>query len=443
VFSSASKFPRTRNPRGWPLLGHLPAFYKDKLAFLDRCAESTLPVIQLQVGEPTILLREPTDIGYVLQEAASSFAKSPLISGEQGRRLFGQGVLTSSGDRHRRLRAALQPVFSRASAMKFAPAVVESVNQITTSWRDGDVLNLGEVMPGIAQTVASQLLFGPGYSPRSAELNQAFRTRREYLQFRFSFPFSWSERLPIPLRFRYQRAMRTIRDYVQVRIADARRQPDSSCLLGLMAATALTDEESLDEGIALGVTGYEPIGESLVWTMWLIACHPEVQAKLHAEAVQYSRQGLPDSTQLPYTWAVLQESMRLYPPTWLFLRYATMPVTLPSGASVPTGTKLYLSPWIIHRDPRFYEEPLRFRPERFIAPKEKQRPRLAYFPFGAGVRMCLGTHFTELEGTLILASLIRDFNLNLLSAGPIRPKPRITLQAANPIRVRMERRLLN
>jgi cytochrome P450 len=228
-----------------------------------------------------------------------------------------------------------------------------------------------------------------------------------------------------------------------VRIADARRQPDSSCLLGLIAATALTDEESLDEGIALGVTGYEPIGESLVWTMWLIACHPEVQAKLHAEAVQYSRQELPDSTHLPYTWAVLQESMRLYPPTWLFLRYATLPVTLPSGASVPAGTKLYLSPWIVHRDPRFYEEPLRFRPERFIAPTERQRPRLAYFPFGAGVRMCLGTHFTELEGTLILASLIRDFKVSLLSAGPIRPKPRITLQAANPIRVRMERRLLN
>ena len=440
MFSSESKVPRTCTPRAWPLLGHLPAFYKDKLAFLDHCAESTLPVIQLQVGEPTILLREPADIGYVLQEAASSVAKSPLISGEQGRQIFGQGVLTSSGDRHRRLRAALQQVFSRASAMKFAPAVVESVKQITTSWKNGEVLNLGAVMPEIAEAVASRLLFGTGYLRRSAELNRAFRTRREYLQFRFSFPFSWAAWVPVPLRFRYQSAMRTIRDYVQARIADARRQPDSSCLLELMAATSLTDAELLDEGIALGITGYEPVGESLIWTMWLIACHPEVQAKLHAEAVQYSRHGIPDATPLPYTWAVLQESMRLYPPTWLFLRYATAPVTLPSGASVPTGTKLYLSPWIIHRDSRFYEEPLRFRPERFLDAAENQRPRFAYFPFGAGVRMCLGTHFTELEGTLILASLIGDFDVSLVSAGPVRPKPRITLQAANPVRVRVERR---
>lgn len=421
-------------------MGHLPAFYKNKLAFLDHYAESAAPAIWLHLGEPTVLLREPADIRYVLQTASSSFAKSPRISGEQGQRLFGQGVLTSSGTRHARLRAALQPVFTRASAMKFAPAVVESVTRITAPWKTGDVLNLGIAMPEIAEAVASRILFGADYLRRSAELNQAFRTRREYLQFRFSYPFSWSAWLPIPLQFRYQRAMRMIGDYVQSRISDARRRPDSSCLLGLMAATPLDDKELLDEGIALGITGYEPVGESLVWTMWLIAGQPEVQERLHAEALQYFREGNPDSTSLPYAWAVMQESMRLYPPTWLFLRYATAPVTLPSGVSIPAGTKLYLCPWIIHRDPRFHEEPLRFRPERFATTVETQRPGHAYFPFGAGMRMCLGRHFTELEGTLILASFIRDFHISPVEAGPIRPVPRMTLQAAGPVQVRKERR---
>jgi cytochrome P450 len=104
-------------PSPWPLLGYLPAFYKDKVAFLDRCAESARLVLRLPVGGPTMLLRELSDLRSVLQEGASNFAKSPLISGEQGQRILGQGVLTSSGDRHRRLRAALQPVFSRVSAM--------------------------------------------------------------------------------------------------------------------------------------------------------------------------------------------------------------------------------------------------------------------------------------------------------------------------------------
>ncbi len=419
-------------PTAWPLLGHLPAFYRDKLGFLDRCAESGQATIRLDIGGPTMLLREPADIRYVLQEAAANFAKSPLIASAAGQRMFGQGVLTSSGERHRYLRAALQPVFSRTAAVKFAPVVVESVKRITASWDRQGVHDLRVAMPEIAEAAASRILFGTDYLKRSAELNQAFRIRREYLQFRFSFPFSWSQWIPLPLQFRYKSAMRMIRDYVQARIAEARRRQDSSCLIDMLAATALTDAELLDEGIALGITGYEPVGEGLVWAMWLIANHPEVQAKVRAEAV--------DSAALRYTWAVLQESMRLYPPTWLFVRYATADVTLPSGEAVPAGTKIYLSPWVMHHDARFYDEPLRFRPERFLGDAGRQRPALAYFPFGAGSRMCLGRHLTEVEGTLILASLVRHFELSPVTSGPVRLRPRITLQSADPLRVRMEAR---
>jgi cytochrome P450 len=295
-------------------------------------------------------------------------------------------------------------------------------------------------MPEIAEAVASRILFGTDYLSRSVELNQAFRTRREYLQFRFDYPFSWSEWIPGPLQFRYRTAMRTIHDYVQGRIADARRHPDSSSLIGLLAATSLSDAELLDEGIALGITGYEPVGEVLVWATWLIARHPEVKARICDEVGEYFRRESSESAPPPYTWAVLQESMRLYPPTWLFLRYATDPVTLPSGEPISAGTKIYLSPWILHRDPRFHEEPLCFRPERFIGGGRSQSHRLAYFPFGVGPRVCLGTHFTEVEGTLILASLLRDFDVSAVGTEAVRPKPRMTLQAADPVHVRIERR---
>ena len=420
------------SPKAWPILGHLPAFYRDKLGFLDRCAESTEPVIRLQLGGPTLLLREPADIRYVLQEAAPSFAKSPLISSAVGQRLFGQGVLTSSGDRHRHLRAALQPVFTRAAAAKFGSAVIDSVKLVTASWQRRPLHDLRVAMPEIAEAVASRILFGAAYQERCTELNRAFRTRREYLQFRFSLPFSWSAWVAVPLQFRYRSAMRTIREYVQERIAAARSRQDSSCLLDLLAATSLTDAELLDEAIALGITGYEPVGEGLVWAMWLIARHPEVQVKIREEAV--------DSAPLRYTWAVLQESMRLYPPTWLFVRYATASVTLPSGEAVPAGTKIYLSPWVLHRDPRFFDDPLSFRPQRFLGDAGGQRPTLSYFPFGAGSRMCLGRHLTEVEGTLTLASLVRHFEVSPVSTAPVRVRPRITLQAAHPLRVRLEPR---
>jgi cytochrome P450 len=438
---NASMPTRTNVPGEWPFLGHLPAFYKDKLGFLDRCAETRQPVVRLRVGGTTLLLREPADIRYVLQEDAAVFTKSPLISGDRGFRLFGQGVLTSSGDRHRRLRSALQPVFSQISAAKFSPAIIEVMQQMTNAWQSASVRDLRIVMPELAEAVSSRILFGADYLRRRAELNRAFRIRRKYLQFRFDFPFAWSAWAPVPLQFRYRNAMKTIREYVAGRIAEARRhQGGASCLLDSMAATSLTDEELLDEGIALGITGYEPVGEGLVWALWLIARHPETQARLRQEALQYFQQGAPDDAPLPYTWAVLQESMRLYPPTWLFLRYATAPVTLPSGESVPAGAKIYLSPWLIHRDPRFYPEPLSFQPERFLPGSNHQRPRLSFMPFGAGSRMCLGMHFTAVESTRILASLIRDFDVSPVTAGPIHPKARMTLQAATLVQVRFERR---
>lgn len=432
--------PSTQIPAAWPWLGHLPAFYLDKLGFLDRCARSSQPAIRLRIGGPTLLLRDPGDIRYVLQDGASNFAKSPIIAGDRGQRMLGQGVLTSSGDRHRRLRAALQPIFARQSALNFVPAIHETVREITSSWRTGDIRDLTTEMTEIAEAVASRLLFGPNYQCQCPNLIGAFRIRRTYFQFRFDFPFSWAEWLPVPLQFRYRDAMRTIRAYVAARIGAARERPDSSCLLNLMATSSLTDEELLDEVIALGITGYEPVGEGLVWAMWLIANHPDVQAEVHREAIQYFQSGDSAFSSLPYTWAVLQESMRLYPPTWLFLRYTKEPVSLPSGISLPSGTKIYISPWVVHRDARFFEEPLHFQPERFLPGASKHRPPLAYLPFGAGSRMCLGMHFAQLEGTLALASLIRDFEIIPVTAGPIRPKPRITLRAAGPVRVRLGRR---
>ena len=389
-------------------------------------------MIRLRIGRPTLLLREPADIRYVLRDAAPNFEKTPLLSGEAGRQLFGEGVLTSSGARHHRLRSALQPVFSRASAMKFGPAVVETTKQIAASWQNPGVHDLRAIMPEINEAVNNKILFGTDYPQQSAELNEAFRTRRKYLQFRFTYPFSWSQWIPVPLQFRYRKAMRTIRDYVRARITDARRQPDSSCLLGMLAATSLSDDELLDEGVVLGITGYEPVGEGLVWAMWLIAQHPEVQAKIREEAVDFAL--------LRYTWAALQESLRLYTPTWLFVRYARAPATLPSGEAVLAGTKIYLCPWIIHRDPRFCEDPLSFRPERFLGEAGGLRPPTGYFPFGAGPRICLGRHFTEVEQTLIVASLIRHFEVSPVTTRPIRLRPLITLQAADPVLVRIEKR---
>jgi len=198
-----------------------------------------------------------------------------------------------------------------------------------------------------------------------------------------------------------------------------------------------------DEVMTLMSTGYETIGDALGWTWYLLAKHPEVEARMLHEIKGVLQGRLPsvdDVNKLRYTAMVLDESMRLYPPTWIVVRMAVNRDTLPSGTTIPAGAKIYVCQYVTHRHPSYYPNPERFDPERFSETAVGQRPRFAYFPFGGGPRTCIGEPFARLEGVMVLASLAPRFQFELLSGADVTPVPGITLRPKTGIHVRIKPR---
>jgi len=425
--------------RRLPVAGHLPYFLRDKLAFLDRCATINEPVIALDLGGPTLLLREPDDIRFALEEHPQLFHKSPRLMDERGQRLSGRGVLTSAGDRHRRLRDALAPLFTRPAISDFVPEMIETAQLVTNAWTDSE-RNIADDIPFITKCIIGRIVFDADYLNGDRDLADAFLRRKRYLQYRFDYPFFWSEWLPIGAQRRYRVAARFIERDLNRRLANS--TPDRACLLNRLREASLNDAEILDEAITLAITGYETLGDALIWALLLLTQHAESRARVRQEARRFFESGDPSADglpALPYTSLVLLEALRLYPPTWLFIRMALEGVQLPSGYRMRAGDKIYLSPWVVHRDPRFYEEPLTFRPERFRPQAVANRPKLAYFPFGAGSRLCIGHHLAKMEGALLLAFLEHNYDFTLKSSFP-EPVGRMTLRPKGAVRMRVERR---
>jgi cytochrome P450 len=207
--------------------------------------------------------------------------------------------------------------------------------------------------------------------------------------------------------------------------------------------TRMTDQQVRDEVVTLFVSGSETNGEALTWTCWLLTQHPEVESRVRDEVdrVLGDRPACAgDLPNLTYTNMVLAESMRLYPPTWLFVRVAVDDDTLPGGAVIPAGAKIYLSQYVMHRHPRFFPDPDRFDPERFAEDARRTIPQCAYFPFGAGVRLCIGEHLARMESALTLASIVQRVRLAAMPQPPPDPQPRMTLRPRRPIRLRVVER---
>jgi cytochrome P450 len=318
------------------------------------------------------------------------------------------------------------------------PGIVDSLTSVTAAWTGAAIRDLSTDLPLITKRIIMRILFGA--EGADEELVQAFLVRKQYLQYRFDCPFFWSEWLPIPLQIRYWGAMRTIDKYLRRRFECERSLRDGSHLLGRMVLSGLEDEEVRDEAITLAITGYETVGDALMWSLWLLAADHDWQASVRQEAQEVFGSGAPaaaDAARLRCASMVFSEAMRLYPPTWLFVREAIREERLPSGYRVPAATKIYLCPWVVHRDPRFWADPLRFRPEHFSAEEAAGRPTMAYFPTGAGPRLCLGHNLAMMEGALILSLLVRDFAFSSARAPRVRPVGRMTLRPSGPMPVQV------
>jgi cytochrome P450 len=436
-------FTRTESqgPSAWPLVGHLPAFLHDKLGFLTRCAEQYGDIVPLHIGEPTYLLNDAADIQHVLIDNSANYSKTWRLTSLRGKRFSGNGLHTSFGAEHLRQRRMLQPVFSRsASEELFFEVMLDRIRRRMEAWtmQPGGEVDLAAETESLALSIILGSIFGPDFADET--LATAVTIRRTYIEYFYESLLPFPEYLPFPIVQRYKRAQELIDDVIR---QEMEHPASSHSFLASYAAATYPDgsrmdfRQQRDEILTLMSTGYETIGDALGWTLYLLACHPDVESQVvkELEAVLGDRvPGADDILKLSFTRQVLDESMRLYPPTWIFIRMALGDDTMPSGTHVQKNSKLYSCQYVTHRSAKYFPDPTRFDPSRFGPGEAAKRPRFSYFPFGGGTRQCIGEHFALLEGVTVLALFLRRFRFELCADQNVVPRPTITLRPRYGIR---------
>jgi cytochrome P450 len=405
-------------------------------------------------GVPFAILNHPDYVRDVLVTRDRLFHKG--VGLERARLLLGSGLLTSEGDFHARQRRLLLPAFHRERIAGYASTMVEYACARADRWREGDTLDVAVEMTRLTLAIAGKTLFDADVEASASEIGSALSDALATFNLAL-LPFG--DRLihlPIPPAWRFKRARARLDAIVYRLIAEHRAggRVGADVLSMLVAAhdegsdrSAMTDEQLRDEALTLLLAGHETTANALTWTWYLLSQHPEAETRLHAELATVLAGRPPDAADLvnlPYTRAIVAESMRLFPPAYLVGRRALVPYAVPGTDYVlPPRTVVLLAEYLLHRDARFWDEPERFLPERWTGKGEAAAParhRFAYFPFGAGPRICIGEHFAWMEGTLLLATIAQRWKLRLVSGHRVEPQPIITLRARYGMRMTVERR---
>ncbi len=423
-------------PKGHWLGGNLPAFRRDRLDYLTHCARTYGDVTRLRFAHRRIyLLTHPDPIEEVLVTQARNFIKhfalriNPL--------LLGKGLLTSEGDFWLRQRRLIQPVFARGRIAGYGPAMVAAARAVTGTWRPGERRDIMTEMMHLTLAIAAKTLFDADVGGEAQAVADALQMLQDNFLVRFNALLPLPMWLPTPGNFRLRAAVRRLDDilygFIRRRRADRTERGDLLSLL-LHARDEqggrMTDRQVRDEAMTLFLAGHETTALALSWAWYLLARNPDAEAKLAAEvhAVLQGRDPtVEDCPRLRYAEMVALETMRLYPPAYVVGREALADCVI-GGYRVPRGTTLLMSQWVVHRDPRFFAEPERFRPERWGEEAIKALPKFAYFPFGGGPRLCIGNTFAMMEMVLVLATIAQRFHFRLAPGAVVTPQPTFTLR---------------
>src|SRR5579863_3008417 len=394
-----------------------------------------------------VFLNHPDYMREVLVVQNDNFTKERTV--RRSKMLLGEGMITAEGAQHRAQRQVAQPAFHRQRIAGYAAAVVRQGARTRKGWRDGEQRDIAIDMMHLTLNVVAGTLFATDLREEVNELADAINRIMGLYNFLVMLPAAeWLVHARPPGLAAFVRARKRI-DAVVYRMIEAHRRErsDSGSLLDLMLAAAPehtpASEQSLrDQVITIFLAGYETVANALSWTWYLLSQNPECERRFHAEIDRELQERLPsfdDVPRLRYVEMVLAESMRLYPPAWAMGRYARSDFQL-GEFFLPAKTTVLMSQFITHRDARFFPDPLRFDPERFTPEAKSRRTKLTYFPFGAGVRQCIGESFAWMEGVLLLATLAQKWKLNLVPGHRVEPEPLITLRPKYGMRMVVEAR---
>lgn len=447
--------PSVRPPgprRSFPLSGIL-AYRRGPHIFFENLARRYGDISYFRFsGLDAFMINHPDYIKDVLVTNHQHFKKGLAL--QRAKRLLGEGLLTSEGEFHRRQKRLAQPAFHRQRIASYGEIMTDYGARASARWHDGETLDIAEEMMRLTLAIVGKTLFDADVESDTEEVGEAMNVVMGLFD-TLTIPFfELLEKLPLPQMQRFKKARAQL-DRIIYRLIEERRRSgaDRGDLLSMLLLAedeeahsgGMTDVQVRDEALTIFLAGHETTANALTWTWYLLSQHPAVEAKVHQELQTVLGPRPPtvdDFPRLRYTEMVLAESMRLFPPAWAIGRLAIEECMI-AGYSVPVGSLVLMSQYVMHRDARFFPEPERFDPERWTPAARESRPQFSYFPFGGGPRRCIGEGFAWLEGVLLIATLAQQWRMSLVPGHPVALRPLITLRPKHGMRMVMTKRELH
>ena len=440
--------PRSRIP-----FQALLRFRRGAPDYLQQIAREYGPVSFFYLGKQRMyFVTDPEVIKDVLVTSQSKFRKSRML--QRAKVLLGEGLLTSEGAFHLRQRRLAQPAFHRDRLRGYGQSMIDYGVRSRDRWQPGETLDIATEMMRLTLAVVAKTLFNADVDADAGVIGQSLGTVLELFD-TVLLPFSeYLEKLPLPFVKRFERSRDTLDAIIYRIIQERRQQPESDHgdLLSMLlmakdedGSGGMSDTQVRDEALTIFLAGHETTAVALTWTFYLLSQNPESEVRLVAELDRVLDGRLPTFDDLPalkYVEQVFAEGMRLYPPAWAIGRMAAEPYTMPAPYNweVEPGAMILMSTYVSHRDPKYFPDPERFDPDRWLPEHAERRPKFSYFPFGGGTRVCIGERFAWMEGILLLAVILQQWKLTLDPAQVVDKRALLTMRPKFGMRMRVERR---
>jgi cytochrome P450 len=427
----------------------MPEMVGDMLGLFTNTASEYGGIAQFKLlNKSYLLVTHPDYVKYILQDNYKNYIRGRSV--ETGRVLLGNGLPLIDGDFWLRERRMLQPAFHRERLGKLANTITAVIDTFMQAWagkaRQDQTLDLDDEMMRLTLTVIIKSMFSSPIDEKIPALSHAFQVASKFMLWRSQQMMQLPLSVPIPRHVEYNRALKVLNDTIYPLITDGRKHPKDD-LLGTMlemrdadTGEGLSDQQARDEVVTIFFAGHETTAATMSWAFYLLSQHPEVEERLRAEIRIVLNGRAPTFTDLPklvYMQQVLHEVLRLYPAAYLFAREAIVDDVL-DGYPIPANTLIFLSPFVGHRNPKYWPDPERFDPERFTPEEVARRPRHVYYPFGEGPHVCIGNNFAVMEMQLILAISLQRFRLRLVPGHPVALKPEATLRPTYGMKMTVE-----
>ncbi len=449
----AHKLPLPPGPKGHFFWGVLPELQQDMLGLYHNTAPQYGDIVRLHfAGVDTFMLSHPDHFKQVLQDNNRNYKRNTFFNSIV-KQFVGLSLFTADGDDWLSRRRLMQPAFHRQRLNTFGEIMADSSAKLIERWDQapaGQRLEVDQEMMALTLQVAGRALFSRDLLGESRELGEAFSDLSGFMNYRMQTPISPPVFVPTRPHRQFKRAMRTVDRYIFDMIGQRRQggQPGDDLLALLMEARdadtgqGMTHKQLRNEVATMMFAGHETTSVTLTWAFYLLSQNPAAEAQMQAELDQVLAGRAPtlnDLPNLPYTRAVIEETLRIYPPAFGVNRQSIAEDTF-GDYRVPANASITLMFYNAHHDPRFWTEPDQFDPGRFSPERSANRPPFAYLPFGAGPRLCIGNQFALTEAQLVLASIAQRYQLRLTPGHPVRPNVSFLLRTSAGLPMTLQRR---